>query len=89
VARPSQFGSHPPAWWFGSQEIAHAHRGHVEVRLTRAVMAQMRVELEPDARVDYRRPGSDWVRLQLLTANDVELAVRLLRIARKANSPAS
>jgi hypothetical protein len=49
----------------------------------------MRIELEPDARVDYRRPGSDWVRLQLLTANDVELAVRLLRIARKANSPAS
>jgi hypothetical protein len=49
----------------------------------------MRDELVPDARVDYRRPGSDWVRLQLWTADDVELAMRLLRIARKANPPAS
>ncbi|MGH2473419.1 MAG: luciferase family protein [Candidatus Limnocylindria bacterium] len=89
LPRSSQFGSHPPAWWFGSREIAHAHRGHLEVRLTRAVMARMRDELARDARVDYRRPGSDWVRLQLRTADDVELAMRLLRMAKKANSPAS
>jgi hypothetical protein len=88
-ARRSQFGSHPPAWWSGTREIAHAHRGQLEVRLTRAVMARMRDELVPDARVDYRRPGSDWVRLQLRTADDVELAMRLLRMARKANPPAS
>jgi hypothetical protein len=89
LPRPSQFGSHPPAWWFGSREIAHAHRGVVEVRLTRAVMARMRDELGRDARVDYRRPGSDWVRLQLRTPDDVALAMRLLLIARKANSLAS
>jgi hypothetical protein len=85
AARPSQFGSHPPAWWLGRREIAHAHRGHLEVRLTRQVMARMRGDLEADARVDYRRPGSDWVRLQLRTSNDVELALGLLRIAIRAN----
>jgi hypothetical protein len=49
----------------------------------------MRDELGRDARVDYRRPGSDWVRLQLRTPDDVALAMRLLLIARKANSLAS
>ena len=87
--RRSQFGSHPPAWWSGTREIAHAHRGQLEVRLTRAVMARMREELLRDARVDYRRRGSDWVRLQLRTVDDVELAIRLLRIAQRANPPAS
>jgi hypothetical protein len=85
AARPSQFGSYPPAWWLGTREIAHAHRGQLEVRLTRTVMAKMRDELGRDARVDYRRPGSDWVRLQLRTVGDVELALRLLRIALRAN----
>jgi hypothetical protein len=84
-ARPSQFGSHPPAWWLGRREIAHAHAGHLEVRLTRKVMARMREELAPDARVDYRHPGSDWVRLQLRTKADVDLALRLLRIAMGSN----
>ena len=84
-ARPSQFGSHPPAWWMGRREIAHAHLGHIELRLTRKVMARMREELRADARVDYRRPGSDWVRLQLRTAADVDLAMRLLPLAVRAN----
>jgi hypothetical protein len=84
-ARPSQFGSHPPAWWLGRREIAHAHAGRLEVRLTRRVMARMRDELGSDARVDYRRPGSDWVRLQLRTKADVDLALRLLRIAMRSN----
>lgn len=84
-ARPSQFGTHPPAWWLGGREIAHAHQGKVEVRLTRRVMARMRDTLERDARIDYRRPGSDWVRLQLRTGADVDQALRLLRIAVRAN----
>jgi hypothetical protein len=84
TARPSQFGSHPPAWWAGRREIAHAHPGHLEVRLTRAVMSRMRDELTRDARVD-RRPGSDWVRLQLQVPGDVDLAVGLLKLALRAN----
>ena len=84
-ARPSQFGSHPPAWWLGRREIAHAHRGHIELRLTRKVMSRMREELAADARVDYRRPGSDWLRLQLRTSADVDLAMQLLPLAVRAN----
>jgi hypothetical protein len=85
TARPSQFGSHPPAWWAGRREIAHAHPGHLEVRLTRAVMSRMRDELTRDARVDYRRPGSDWIRLQLQVPADVDLAVSLLKLALRAS----
>ena len=48
-------------------------------------MARMRDDLARDARVDYRRPGSDWVRLQLAHLADVPLALRLLRVAMRAN----
>jgi hypothetical protein len=82
---PSRFGSHPPALWARSREIAHVHGQHVEIRLTRKVMARLRSELAGDARVDYRRPGSDWVRVQLHGTADLQLALRLLRVAILAN----
>ena len=55
------------------------------MRLTQKGMARMRDDLARDARVDYRRPGSDWVRLQLAHPADVTLALRLLRVAIRAN----
>jgi hypothetical protein len=82
---PSQFGTHPPALWARSREIAHIHGRHVEIRLTRKLMARLRPEFAGDARVDYRRPGSDWVRVQLRGTADLRLALRLLRIAIRAN----
>lgn len=78
---PSQFGTHPPALWLGRREIAHLHRGEVEIRLTRSGIRERRDELRTDLRIDLRRPGSDWVRLKLRRAEDVDRALDLLRDA--------
>lgn len=78
---PSQFGTRPPALWLGRREIAHLHRDEVEIRLTRAGISARRAELRSDLRIDTRRPGSEWVRLKLRRADDVERGLELLRDA--------
>jgi hypothetical protein len=84
--RPSRFRGrgHSTALWLGTREIAHCHNGHVDVRLTRAVVRELRDELRSDARIDLRGPGYDWILIRVRTAADVERALELLRHAMRA-----
>ena len=80
--RPSRFKKgHTDALWLGTREIAHCHNGQVDVRLTRAVVRELRDELRGDARIDLRGPGFDWILVRVRTAVDVERAIELLRHA--------
>ena len=84
--RPSRFRGrgHTDALWLGTREIAHHHNGHVDVRLTRAVVRELRDELRSDARIDLRGPGFDWILIRVRTAADVDRALELLRYAMRA-----
>ena len=79
--RPSRFRGHADGLWLGTREIAHCHNGQVDVRLTRAVVRQLRDELRSDARIDLRGPGFDWILIRVRTAADLERATELLRHA--------
>jgi hypothetical protein len=72
---------HTSALWLGTREIAHCHNGQVDVRLTRAVVRELRDELRSDARIDLRGPGFDWILIRVRAAADVERALELLRHA--------
>jgi len=84
--RPSRFRGrgHSTALWLGTREVAHGHNGHVDVRLTRAIVRELRDELRSDARIDLRRPGYDWILIRVRTAADVQRALELLRHAVRA-----
>lgn len=84
--RPSRFRGrgHTDALWLGTREIAHCHNGQVDVRLTRAVVRQLRDELRSDARIDLRGPGYDWILVRVRNAADVDRALELLRHAIRA-----
>ena len=84
--RPSRFRGprHGVALWLGKREIAHCHDGQVDVRLTRAVVRELRDELRSDARIDLRGPGFDWILIRVRTVADVERALELLRHAMRA-----
>lgn len=84
--RPSRFRGrgHSTALWLGTREVAHCHNGHVDVRLTRAIVRELRDELRSDARIDLRRPGYDWILIRVRTAADVQRALELLRHAVRA-----
>jgi hypothetical protein len=80
--RPSRFNKgHTDSLWLGTREIAHCHNGQVDVRLTRAVVRELRDELRADARIDLRGPGFDWILVRVRRAADVERAIELLRHA--------
>jgi hypothetical protein len=80
--RPSRFKKgHTDALWFGTREIAHCHNGQVDVRLTRAVVRELRDELRADARIDLRGPGFDWILVRVRKRADVGRAIELLRHA--------
>jgi hypothetical protein len=81
--RPSRFKGrgHRDALWLGTREIAHCHNGQVDVRLTRAVVRELRDELRADARIDLRGPGYDWILVRVRRTADVDRAIELLRHA--------
>ncbi len=84
--RPSRFRGrgHSTALWLGTREVAHCHNGQVDVRLTRAIVRELRDELRSDARIDLRGPGYDWILIRVRTAADVDRALELLRHAVRA-----
>src|SRR5439155_1930590 len=83
--RSSRFKKgHTDALWLGTREIAHHHNGQVDVRLTRAVVRELRDELRSDARIDLRGAGFDWILVRVRTRADVERALELLRYATHA-----
>ena len=83
AVRHSRFkkGHDSDALWIGTREIAHCHNGQADIRLTRAVVRELREELRADARIDLRGPGYDWILVRVRNAADVERAIELLRHA--------
>jgi hypothetical protein len=84
TVRHSKFGGHGEALWLGKVEIAHCHKEHADVRLTRQVVRELGDELRGDARIDLRRSGSDWILVRLRRSDDVDRALELVRRAIRA-----
>lgn len=78
-----------PALWVDGKEILHPGEGHsYDVRLTRAVIRQMRIRLRSDPRVTLRSSASaDWVEVTLGSAADEEFLVELVELAVAAHRP--
>ena len=75
---PSTFSS-SDAWWCNGKEIAHFDADDViDVRLTRAVIREMRGDLRSDSRVELRKNVSDWIEVRLSSDDDVAFVVRLV-----------
>src|SRR5829696_4446150 len=77
-----------PALWVGKREVAHFdHPRALDVRLTRAVIRSRRAELQSDDRVSLRRGSSDWLEIEVESADDVAWAKGIVRDAVAANLP--
>jgi hypothetical protein len=67
-----------PAIWVNGKEIAHMDGPDVvDLRLTRAVISELRPLFNDDDRVIRRSKGSDWVEVRVNTAADLEFAATL------------
>jgi hypothetical protein len=81
----SQFG-HDVAFWVGRTEVAHIEGGDVfEVRLTKAVIREMREVLGAHEAVELRRGPSDWLEVVVRTRAEADFALSLLVRAIEAN----
>ncbi len=86
VRGPSRYG-HGSAFRVGGREIAHFHGEHrMDVRLTRARIAEMKADRPLDPRVQTRGPTADWVEVEVSVASDVSLVVSLVEEAARANA---
>jgi hypothetical protein len=66
------------AWWCNGKEIAHLDApGVIDVRLTKALIREMRPALREDRRVVLRRAASDWIEVRYGTA-DLSFVVDLV-----------
>ncbi len=75
-----------PALWVGTREVAHVdHDGVLDVRLTRALISELRTDLRDDPRVHLRRNTSDWVGLTVISDTDEDWAHGLVEVAVSAN----
>jgi hypothetical protein len=74
-----------PAVWVGNREVAHIDSdGDVDVRLTKKLIKDRRVDLEANLRVRLRPSASDWL---WVSAEDPDFAIALVREAVLANMP--
>ena len=82
----SQFGDHPGFWTDGREFLHVDHDGTLDVRLTRAVIRELRDDLSEDDRVYFRRSSSaDWINVRVEREDDVSFALELARRAAEAN----
>jgi hypothetical protein len=82
--RSSRF-SDRPALWIEGREFLHYHPGDdVDIRLTRAVIRELRAELRDDPRAAMRG-SSDWIEYTIDTDAAAGVALRLAERAAAAN----
>jgi sugar phosphate isomerase/epimerase len=82
---PSMFGP-DDAFWCNGKEIAHFHAADVvEVRLTKAVIRELRPMLRDDERVALRKGASDWIEVRVAATADVDFVVDLAERAAAAH----
>ena len=86
---PSAFGE-ADAIWCNGKEIAHVDAsGALDVRLTRAVIRELRPSLRADERVTLRPGTSDWIETRIESDADVDFAVELVERAAAAHRAAA
>jgi len=77
-----------PALWANGKEILHRDSGgHYDVRLTRAVIRDLRPRLRADGHVRLRRSGSDWVEVDAEGREGELLLAELVALAARAHQP--
>jgi hypothetical protein len=82
---PSVFGE-GDAYWCNGKEIAHFDSADVvDLRLTKAVIRELRSALREDDRVELRRGSSDWVEVRPASNDDVDFVVELAERAAAAH----
>jgi Luciferase len=86
VRRPSRWGREH-AYFVGDREIAHFHKdGRMDVRLTKELIRERKVEHALDERVHTRGPSAEWASVTLSTPTDLPLAISLVEEAMRANA---
>jgi hypothetical protein len=76
------------ALWCNGKEIAHFDADDlVDLRLTKAVIRELRPELRSDGRVELRKNASDWIRVRISSASDVAFVAELGQRAADAHRP--
>jgi hypothetical protein len=74
------------AVWVGRREIAHVDAdGALDVRLTKAVIRARREEFRSDPRIRLRAGPSDWIEVSVVSPEDIDFAVDLVKEAIAAN----
>jgi hypothetical protein len=68
-------------------QIVHLHGGdHADLYLTRPVITRLGDALRQSGRI-LIMPNQDWIRVELDTESDIELAMSLTSVAIQANTP--
>ena len=87
VESPGIFGEHD-AFWVNGKQIAHfLDDDHLQLRLTRRVIAAQRGRLRTDPRVQLRSGMSDWLKLRISSNKDLPFALELTELAASAHRP--
>jgi hypothetical protein len=85
VESPSMFGP-GNAFWCNGKEIAHFDSGDVfDIRLTRAVIRELRPVLRDDSRVELRKSTSDWIEVHVASSDDLDFVIELAERAAAAH----
>lgn len=85
VESPSAF-SEDDAFWCNGKEIAHFDSDDVvDLRLTKAVIRELRSALREDARVELRKGSSDWVEVRVASTDDIAFVMELAERAAAAH----
>jgi hypothetical protein len=76
-------------FWVNGKEIAHFEGDEgIDIRLTRAVIRDLRNEFRLDDRLRLRPRSSDWVTVSVASVGDIAFAVALVERAAAAHLPA-
>ena len=85
VESPSAFVQ-DDAFWCNGKEIAHfVSADVVDLRLTKAVIRDLRAALREDRRVALRKGSSDWLEVRVASEDDVDFVVELAERAAAAH----
>ena len=85
VESPSAFVQ-DEAFWCNGKEIAHFVAADVvDLRLTKAVIRDLRTALREDGRVALRKGSSDWLEVRVASEDDADFVVELAERAAAAH----
>jgi hypothetical protein len=77
------------AFWCNGKEIAHFDAADVvDLRLTAAVIRELRPILRNDGRVKLRKSGSHWIEVRVSTSEDIAFVAELAARAAAAHRAA-